>query len=215
MKKEEQKQYNEFVETTSPGRQDIYNGGPGLSSSEEYFIKKYAKTSVLDIGCGTANRTFPEYITLNRKATGIEKFDNLISASKYKDQIVKLDVGDPDFLNHTCFKNHYDLAVCLRGVINGFIDEELRLQAWTNLSGLLSSSCVDYLLVDTYPIESSYKTGNIGECVVLNPVAPPQYMYSRKELLAIFEEHKLEVVEETNGSVHGVKLAYFLLKFKK
>lgn len=214
MKKEEQKQYNEFVETTSAKEQNKYNGGPGLSSSEEYFIKKYAKTSVLDIGCGTANRTFPTFSKINLIATGIEKFDNLIDASNYKDQIVKLDVGDPDFLNHSCFKNHFDLAVCFRGVINGFIDEELREQAWKNLAGLLYNSCIDSLLVDTYTNVNWYETGDTGQIHFVIPVAPPQYMYSRKELLALFNELNLEVAEESKDSSSGVSIAYFLLKRK-
>lgn len=109
---EEQKTYNGFVETTRPGLQEIYNGGKGLTTSETNFIEKYAKTTVLDIGCGTGNRTFPAYHILKLKATGIEKFDNLINASEYKDRIVKLDIGNHNFLNHPCFKSHFDLAVC-------------------------------------------------------------------------------------------------------
>lgn len=214
MKKEEQKQYNEFVETTSAKEQDKYNGGPGLSSSEEYFIMKYAETSVLDIGCGTANRTFPVYNKSNLKATGIEKFNNLINASNYKDQIVKLDLGDPDFLNHKTFKSNFDLAVCLGGVINGFIDEELRLQAWKNLAGLLYNSSIDSLLVDTFANVSWYDTGEVGKTHRVAPIAPPQYMYSRKELLALFNELKLEVAEESIDSSCGVSIAYYLLKRK-
>lgn len=214
MKKKEQKQYNEFVETTSAKMQEIFNGGLSLSPIECKFIQKYAKSSVLDIGCGTAKRTFPAFSKINLRATGIEKFDNLIDASNYKDQIVKLDVGDPDFLNHSCFKNHFDLAVCFRGVINGFIDEDLRQQAWKNLAGLLYNSSIDSLLVDTYTNVHWYETGDTGQIHFVVPGAPPQYMYSRKELLALFNELKLEVAEESIDSSSGVSIAYYLLKRK-
>ncbi len=208
-------EYNDYVKATGPQKQEEINGGQGLSRGELEFISKYAKSSVLDIGCSTANRTFPTYTARKLKATGIEKFEHLIHASNYKNQIVQLDLGDPEFLKDACFTDHYDLAVCFRGVINGFIDEQLRQQAWKNLAGLLLSSCVDYLLVDTYPNVPWYNTSEIGQCFDVHPSAPPQYMYSRQELIALFNHHKLEVVEETMAHYVNTTLAYFLLKVQK
>ena len=60
-----QENYDDWVMTTSAYQQDILCGGNQISINEKYFIDNYAKNNIIDIGCGTGNRTFPEWIKRN------------------------------------------------------------------------------------------------------------------------------------------------------
>ena len=210
---EDQLKYNQFVQTTAPTQQEMLSGGFSISPGEKHFFDTYAKTSVLDIGCGTGNRTLAEFNRRNLKATGIEKFENVINSSNFKSQIIRLDIADTHFLEHPCFLEHYDIAVCVGGVICGFVDPEVRRQAWLNLSRLLISKCTDYLLVDTITNFTEFNTRQTGEVKAFYSV-PPQYFYSKAEMYDIFESNQLVVVEEITNVVSNIGITYFLLKFK-
>ena len=72
---EKQRQYDSFAQTSSIQHQEMLCGPkPSVSRGNElYYIENYSKNTILDIGCGTGHRTFPEYINKNIKYFGIEK----------------------------------------------------------------------------------------------------------------------------------------------
>jgi 2-polyprenyl-3-methyl-5-hydroxy-6-metoxy-1,4-benzoquinol methylase len=47
-----QQDYEDFILKTKSALLDYLNGNEIISANERYFIEKYVKQSVLDIGCG-------------------------------------------------------------------------------------------------------------------------------------------------------------------
>jgi SAM-dependent methyltransferase len=216
-----QLKYDSWVEKTSSSTQDQFCGGSKISNSEKYFIDKYTNRNILDIGCGTGKRTFPEWLKRKVNFYGVEKFDHLINASKYSDKIFKSDITHIQFqkdLIEIFFQmklEKVEISFLLGGVINSFIDNNLRKIAFQNLDCLSQFS--EYILVDTlshFDWFSQIKKGKIEELVP--ELFPPQYFYSEQELYKLFEFNNLKIIESkienipvANGSLER---KHYLLK---
>lgn len=222
---EKQRQYDSFAQTSSIQHQEMLCGPkPSVSRGNElYYLENYSKNNILDIGCGTGHRTFPEYINKNIKYFGIEKFDNLINASRFKSNIIQGDICSSNFILLLEDENlineigvNFDLTVLLGGVVNSFISNEYRDIAWKNISLLLNRS--KYVLFDTLTHFSWYEIESKGKTIELPiPVEiPPQYFYSKLELENIFTENRIEIIESKSEFLPGgLKRCHFLISQEK
>jgi hypothetical protein len=216
-----QLKYDNWVEKTNSRTQDIFCGGSKISNSEIYFINKYANENILDIGCGTGNRTFSEWLKRKINFHGVEKFDHLINASRYSDKIFKSDFTNIQFqkdLKEILFQmelEKVEISFLFGGVINSFIDENLRKIAFQNLECL--SQISDYILVDTLSHFDWFSQIKIGKIIELAPNHfPPQYFYSEQELYKLFESNNLKIVETKIENIPSVnrdlERTHYLLK---
>jgi hypothetical protein len=217
-----QSKYNWFTQNTPIAHQEVLCG-PSLSprsGSEYYFIDKFAVNNILDVGCGTGHRTFPEFFRKNLRFFGIEKFRNLIDESRYSSEIVQGDLCSDSFIHCLSDKNllekigqTFDLTVLLGGVVNGFITSNNRRIGWNNITLLMNRS--SFLLFDTLTHFDWYTISEVGRVVELPVPAqiPPQYFYSRMELEHIFLMSDIQVVEEKSEQLGmGFIRTHFLLK---
>ena len=221
---ENQLRYNSFVQNTSIQLQEILCGpSPSVSRGNEfYFIEKYAKSKILDIGCGTGHRTFPEWIKRGFDFQGIEKFQNLIDSSKYKNHILSGDIADESFrdtLDEIQKKNNnsIEIAFLFGGVINGVFGESI-FKLWNNLEYLSNFS--NYILIDNLSHFIFYDKNDRGQVIQLFDKAPPQYFYSKKEIIGFIEEKRMEIIDEKKEIIgkdeNSVEIVrnHFLLKKK-
>lgn len=222
---EKQRLYDSFAQNSSIQHQEMLCGPkPSQSGGNElYYIENYAQTTILDIGCGTGHRTFPEYIKKNIKYFGVEKFENLINASRYKSHIIKGDLCSEDFISIledqnliVEIGNSFDLTVLFGGVVNSFISNDYRNIAWKNISLLLRKS--RYILFDSLTHFNWYKNDLEGKAVELEiPVEiPPQYFYSKRELEKIFSENGIKLIETKSENIPGgFERTHFLISNDK
>jgi len=210
-----QKEYDQWVQKTNPNQQDQLCGGQYVSKNEMYFIENYAKTNILDIGCGTGHRTFPIWIERKLNFYGIEKFQNLIDYSKYRDKIINHDISSTEFMGkvNELSTKHFDISFLFGGVINGIIDQELQERTWENFRSLLDKC--DYILIDTLTHFPWFSTAETGEEIQLFSLVPTQYFYSKKELEKLNNKFGLEFCEERTESIRNLSRTHYLIKKKK
>ena len=210
----EQENYDRWVQDTDPNKQDQICGGQTVSPNEMYFIEKYAKINILDIGCGTGHRTFPIWMKRGLNFYGFEKFQNLIDESDYRDNILQIDIS-ADKLNEKINElklNHFDISFLFGGVINGIIDNNLQLKTWENFKFLLN--ICDYILIDTLTHFNWFSIEQTGRVVQLHTALPPQYFYSKKELETFNNEFGLEFIEERSECIGPLKRTNYLIRKK-
>jgi len=205
--------YDQWVRNTPANYQDKLCGGNQISQNEMYFINTYGKSVILDIGCGTGHRTFPEWKRRGLDFYGIEKFNNLIVESEYRDRIIQADIGDPGFLDSIATIRNIEIAYLFGGVINGFIATDIRENAWKNFR-LLLDKC-NYILIDTLTHFPWYHVYASGMEVQLFNNAPIQYFYSEQEIKKLNNMHELEVCEQINEQIGQLQRTHYLLKKKK
>ncbi len=214
---EEQEEYNEFVRNTDLNIQDMLNGKYPQKAEIE-IINKINPNNLLDIGCGSGHRMFPFYEECNINYQGIEKFSEIIQQSRFRDRILSMDIGDINFIEEFNNNNNkienIDLIV-LFGVINGFIDLDLRIRAWKNISSLVTEN--NKLVVNTLInangtiINENWYSASESGVIFSLPKAPPQYFYSEKELTKIFNDNGLSIKEYLDEDHHFIKIRYYIL----
>jgi hypothetical protein len=108
----------------------------------------------------------------------------------------------------------FDIALCLGGVINGFIDNPTKYNGWNNLTEITRVKS-KYLLVDTLSHFDWYHDPKKyhGEVIQLAPIFPPQFFYSEFELKNIFKKHNLKIVEEKNENIGSYSRTHYLLEY--
>jgi len=210
-----QEQYNQWVQKTTINQQDRLCGGRQVSSNELYFIEKYAKSNILDIGCGTGNRTFPIWIDRKLNFYGIEKFQNLIDGSNYKEKIIQGDISSINFIENIKINElkNIDIAFLFGGVINGIIDKNLQIKTWENFE-LLLDKC-ENILIDTLTHFPWFSTAEIGQELQLFHLVPTQYFYSKKELEKLNNQFGLEICEEKTESIGNLLRTHYLIRKMK
>jgi SAM-dependent methyltransferase len=210
-----QEQYNQWVQITSTNQQDNLCGGRQVSENEMYFIEKYAIKNILDIGCGTGHRTFPIWLEKKMNFYGIEKFQNLIADSQYKENILHTDISSKEFVKRVeeLMTNKFDIAFLFGGVINGIIDRNLHTITWENFKFLLNKC--EYILIDTLTHFPWFSTAEVGREFQLFQVVPVQYFYSKKELDKLNNELEFEFCEERTESIGNLKRTHYLIRKKK
>ena len=211
----EQFTYDNWTKSTSPLKQETLCGSDYISNNEKYFIDKYAKNNCLDIGCGTGNRTFPEFERKGINYVGIEQFEHLKEFSKFSSKILLKDIASDSFQIDEVGNQKFDIAFYFGGVVNGFVSKNVRLTAWKNIEQVAQKQA-NYILFDTLSHfewfhDESYEFGMVLQ---LHSMFPPQYFYSSKELKKLFAKHHLEIVEEKEEVLGGgsYKRTHYLLK---
>ncbi|MEO0074993.1 MAG: methyltransferase domain-containing protein [candidate division WOR-3 bacterium] len=204
----QQQVYDHFAKNTDIETQDRLSGSVPLRVEKE-IINKYKPKTLLDIGCGSGNRMFPFYREQKIKYKGIEKFSEVIEQSKYQNDIFCLDIGSENFIKdfRQLDKGNYEMVV-LFGVINAFIDENLRRNAWKNLNNLINKDNI--LVVNTLSHFDWFNRNDIGQIITL-PQIPPQYFYSEKELKKIFQNNGFKIKEEYEDDYGFIKVRYYVL----
>jgi len=210
-----QEQYNKWVQRTNTNQQDILCGGRQVSENEMYFIEKYAVKNILDIGCGTGNRTFPIWVEKKLNFYGIEKFQNLIDDSHYKENILHTDISSNEFIERVkeLTTKKFDIAFLFGGVINGIIDRNSQTITWKNFKFLLDNC--DYILIDTITDFPWFATAEIGQEIQLSDLVPVQYFYSKKDLDKLNNEFGFEFCEERTENIGKLKRTHYLIRKKK
>lgn len=211
-----QEQYDQWVQKTNTNQQDMLCGGRHVSENEMYFINEYAIKNILDIGCGTGHRTFPIWLEKKLIFYGIEKFQNLIANSQYKENILHTDISSKEFIKSVeklmnNKNNKFDIAFLFGGVINGIIDSKSQTITWMNFKFLLNKC--DYILIDTLTHFPWFSTAEKGQEIQLFPLVPVQYFYSKKELDKLNNE--LEFCEERTENIGNLKRTHYLIRKKK
>lgn len=209
-----QKEYNNWIEKTDTKVQDHLCGGNHFSANERYFIDKYAKETILDIGCGTGHRTFPEWERRNLHFYGIEKYQKLKEESKYSDKIILTDISDNEFEDNIqqISISDLNLAVLLGGVINGLIEKDGRENTWKNFCFLLNKC--DYILFDTLTHFSWYNSAEIGQEIQLYHKMPSQYFFSKNELEQLHKKYEVDIFEERTEKIGNLERTHYLIKRK-
>ncbi len=152
---------------------------------------------------------------------GVEKSINFINGSKHKDKIFQLDLTNRKYFSqfreivHNLDFVNYDTIALFGGVINGLIDKNQRGIGWENIEKMLRHDT--YLIIHSIGDRRWYYSGNIGKCLKLinNVDFPNQYLYTRKELGNIFEQHKLKIINEYNLDLPAVTLKHSFFVIKK
>ena len=184
---ENQLEYDQFIQRTQALLQDQYSGGQYVSENEKFYILNHGKSGILDLGCGTGNRTLRYYEMEGVPFLGVEKFPEILADSQYRDKILVGDVADENL--HHVVKNSnfsYELVTGFGGLINAFINPVLRESAFRSLDNLMRNGKGKKLVLDTLKLNSFGKEK--GEVVQLYSFLPPQYFYSEQELKSIFSE---------------------------
>lgn len=211
----EQSSYHKWAQDASAREHESFCGGNIISPNEKYFIDKYAKNNCLDIGCGTGNRTFPEFERKGINYVGIEQFKHLIEYSSFSSKILLKDIASDSFHLEELGNQKFDIAFYFGGVVNGLISKNVRLTAWENIEKV-AKKYANYILFDTLSHFAWFQdeSHEIGKALQLNPMFPPQYFYSLKELKNLFAIHQLEIVEEKEEVLVGgpYRRTHYLLK---
>ncbi len=210
-----QEQYNQWVQGTATDQQNNLCGGLLVSTNEMYFIEKYAKTNIIDIGCGTGNRTFPIWNERKLNFYGIEKFQNLIDDSNYKVNIIQSDISSIEFMKivNELPAKQFDISFLFGGVINGIIDYNLQIRTWKNFRFLLEKC--SFILVDTLSHFPWFHNADHGQEQQLFHLVPTQYFYSKKEIENLNNNHDIEICEELTENIRHLKRTHYLLRKKK
>jgi hypothetical protein len=146
---------------------------------------------------------------------GIEKFQNLIDDSHYKENILHTDISSKEFIERVeeLMTKKFDIAFLFGGVINGIIDRNLQIITWENFKFLLDKC--DYILIDTLTHFPWFSTAEIGQEIQLFQVVPVQYFYSKKELDKLNNELEFEFCEERTENIGNLKRTHYLIRKKK
>lgn len=210
-----QEKYNQWVRITSAKKQDSLCGGSQISVNEKYFIDKYAKDYILDIGCGTGHRTFPEWTRRKLDFNGFEKFQNLIDASQYKGKIMLSDIGNDNYQESLTvkLKENTSIAFLFGGVINGIINKREQETTWRNFKFILDKC--KYILIDTLSHFSWYNTADNGQEEQLFHLVPTQYFYSKKEIENLNINYDIEICEELTENIGDIRRTHYLLTKKE
>lgn len=212
----EQEIYDKFSRETDIDKQDKLSGSIP-QETEKLIINEINPRTLLDIGCGSGHRMFPFYQNCKIDYIGIEKFKEIIQESNYSNKILCLDIGDANFkekFNNINRIKNFDLIV-LFGVINAFIDEQLRIEAWKNISSLINNK--NKLVVNTLinvhnsEINKTWYSSNESGIILNLPNIPPQYFYSEKELLNIFKNNNLKIFKYIDEDHQYIKIRYYIL----
>jgi hypothetical protein len=210
----EQSFYHKWAQDASAREHESLCGGNVISPNEKYFIDKYAKNNCLDIGCGTGNRTFPEFERKGINYVGIEQFKHLKEFSKFSSKILLKDIASDSFQIDEVGNQKFDIAFYFGGVVNGFVSKNVRSTAWKNIEQVAQKQA-NYILFDTLSHFDWFhdESHEFGKVLQLNPMFPPQYFYSLKELKNLFAKHYLEIVEEKEEVLMGtIRRTHYVLK---
>lgn len=219
---DKQKEYDRFFEESNTGTLDGYCNVDFLDLYEKAILKMETKTKrLMDVGCGSGNRLFDFYNRSGIEYYGVEKSINFINGSKHKDKIFQLDLTNRKYFSqfreivHNLDFVNYDTIALFGGVINGLIDKNQRGIGWENIEKMLRHDT--YLIIHSIGDRRWYYSGNIGKCLKLinNVDFPNQYLYTRKELGNIFEQHKLKIINEYNLDLPAVTLKHSFFVIKK
>ncbi len=184
-----QEEYYDYVKNTPIKLQNLLNGGKVLKI-EKHFLTDFKPKRILDIGCGTGERTFPFYEKRGIDFLGIEREESIINLSKYRDKIIKKDITDE---NITLPSFDFDLIV-LWGVIIGIILEEKRQKLWQNLRYLMEKNN-SHLAFTTRTDFLWFKNEEKGKVIKINENFPPQYFPSEKEIKNTLLSYKLKLIK--------------------
>lgn len=213
---ENQEIYNNWIRVTAPAIQDIMCGVGHVSANETYFINQYARSMVLDVGCGTGNRTFPFWINRNIDFIGVEKYQNLINASHSPEKVIMADFSDSSFQDHLkpildSLEIKPDIVFLFGGVVNGILCKDQQHLAWSNFAFLLQyCSCI---LIDTLTHFPWFEDSDNGRVEQVYPSAPPQYFYSTREIERLNQLNNIQIVDErTEQLPYGISRTHYLLK---
>ena len=219
---DKQKEYDRFFEESNTGTLDGYCNVDFLDLYEKAILKMETKTKrLMDVGCGSGNRLFDFYNRSGIEYYGVEKSINFINGSKHKDKIFQLDLTNRKYFSqfreivHNLDFVNYDTIALFGGVINGLIDKNQRGIGWENIEKMLRHDT--YLIIHSIGDRRWYYSGNIGKCLKLinNVDFPNQYLYTRKELGNIFEQHKLKIINEYNLDLPAVTLKHSFFVIRK
>ena len=135
---ENQLRYNQFIQSTDSNMQDQYCGGQFISENEKYYILNHGRGGILDLGCGTGNRTLTYYRREGIPFLGVEKFPEILVDSPFRERILVADVADENLYQivHDS-KFSYELVSGFGGLINTFIDLVLQDRAFRSLDTLM------------------------------------------------------------------------------
>lgn len=216
-----QAEYTRFYEETDPKILRSYDINGDIDTGEKLiFTELLRPKKLLDIGCGSG-RLFNFFSALKIDFIGIEKSSNRINESEFSDQILNLDLCSPDFmqqitasLEKTDMKN-FDTAVFMCCVINGLIGTKEREMGWKNIELLAERS--DHLVIHMLNDLAWYEKCDKGFCVKLVANLTYQYLYAKKEIIDLFDQHKLTIVHELVypnplSRLEQLKSTYFILK---
>jgi cyclopropane fatty-acyl-phospholipid synthase-like methyltransferase len=187
-----QREYDDYLEKTSPASLDICCGSNILVEEREIFLKIVKPKKVLDIGCGSGNRLLDFYAANDIKFLGIEKSANFRSGARAPGQILNLDISHKSFVSNLKSElsaremKDYDAIVLLGHVVNGFISLKTRIMAFTNLKELMNNQT--YLIINSFCLESQKAGDGKGRLVKMSAITPYQYCYTTKELNHIFKK---------------------------
>ena len=203
--------YDNWLNYHSYEYHESFSGHDHILKNEKYFIQKYAKSKVLDLGCGTGNRMGEYYYKNKIDWKGIDFCKHLIEASRYKENIQIADLSKEYFLSA---EEKYNLSVCIGGVICGLLCEKRRDAFWKNIAKMLEMNC-EYFLFDTVYWTFGFCGCKKGVTRKLFPFLPPQYFPSELELQQIFDDNNLEIVEKKLEVFNGINRIHYLIKKKE
>lgn len=207
-----QLKYNQFIRSTNKDLQDQYSGGQFISENERFYILTHGKNGILDLGCGTGNRTLRFYEQEQIPYLGVEKFPEIVRDSPFKEKILVSDVADENLYQTVQNSNFsYELVTCFGGVINALIEPVLRKTAFRSLDTLMKQGRGKKLVLDTLKLNSFGQEK--GEVLQLYPFLPPQYFYSEWELKEIFTELNWPLPEEKIEKVSNFQRIHYFFDF--
>ena len=212
-----QEEYDQYFNQTSPKVLDFVCTLE-LSIIEKQILESIKPAKLLDVGCGSGNRTFSYYQDNRIDFIGIEKFENYISGSKCPQKILNLCLYSSDFQSQVRARlielnfEQYDAVMLWGQVINGFNDPDKREIAWRNLVSLITKE--QYLVISTLIYPEWYESAAKGRYIKTGMGTPTQYFYSKCELEDIFSSLNLkidrmfyEILEHSN-----IRHTFFILK---
>jgi SAM-dependent methyltransferase len=169
---ENQLEYDQFIQRTQALLQDQYSGGQSVSENEKFYILNHGKSGILDLGCGTGNRTLRFYEKEQIPFLGVEKFPEVVRDSPYREKILVSDVADENLHQTVQDSNFsYELVTGFGGLINAFMDPVLRESAFRSLDNLMRNGKGKKLVLDTLKLNSFGQEK--GEVVQLYLFLPP------------------------------------------